>query len=302
MQVTIAKDLKESKQWVNKQVKFFRSVNLIKPYENPNKKEGTRGYTLFYELSPEAKKIVQGIQVQPLSACRVHNIRKRYAIIKQTAPISIEPRTGWIKTNKKFRGGEINKYWFSGKAGSPSITLDIYPKTIIAYPDKGQTIPAESIEQQIDITYTAMYGAIQEFIWRQKQFGVLIEVDMGKQVTKTHHGFPVDEKIIPEKRTEIKGTFVDQSITELPGKVEWEMTNPARATAADKAILKIVTIDDTLKKMLDPLHQDVDKITAHITAGTTQNIHNQQVIGALIKVFDEMAEMRKELRDLKAGK
>jgi hypothetical protein len=92
------------------------------------------------------------------------------------------------------RGGERYKFWFSGKAGLPSITLDIHPRTIVAYMDKGQKIVAHSKEEAQEMALLAIFQGLQKFIEEQSKFGITFDTDhVGEAIGKAHVGMAFRE-------------------------------------------------------------------------------------------------------------
>ena len=189
-QADIARKLGFSRAYVNQTVKRLETHSLIQRINTHPKKEGKRKYTLFYELSPELKARVKGERIaEPFTSCRVHNLRLKCHIISQSAPVNTDKRTNYAKS-WTMRGGPRHKFWFMGKAGMPSVTLDVHPKTIVCYVDKKQTIVARTPDEAKDIGWRAIYAALDKFIELQSRFDVQVDVEhTGTVIGKPHGGF-----------------------------------------------------------------------------------------------------------------
>ena len=134
------------------------------------------------------------------------------------------------------------KFWYPGKAGHPAVTLYVHPKTIVAWVDKHQMIPAQSLIDAERLGDEAIARAIDRFIDQQRLFRVTVEIDSGKIMGKRHYGALIAEGH-PDIRTakaeglNAPGWFVDNSPDDqIPGMAEAETTDLSRATGLEKVI------------------------------------------------------------------
>jgi len=209
------------------------------------------------------------------------------------------------------RGGEWHKYWYPGKAGLPSVTIDIKFKTMVAYIDKGQTIVERSKEEAEKIAWYAIFQAKDRFIEDQALFGITFEIEnVGQQIGKGHGGLVIREDGPFGKEDPVTpGVWIDKSVNkELgPGYCEVEMfgDNP-RLTRVEKglfAIEKFPDMPEAMKKInetLNPLSDNVAQVKAMLQGGITISAQYEQMLNFMTKVLTEMAEMRKENAELKA--
>jgi hypothetical protein len=307
-QAGIASKLKFSRSYVNQVIKRLLSFNLIQRIETHPSAEGKRDYTHFYQLSPELKgRIGKNAPEEVFTACRVHNLRLKVKLISQSAPISVDKRASWSKS-WNMRGWTANKYWFSGKAGMPSVTLDVNPKNIVCYVDKKQTIVAKTPAEAEDIGWRSIYAALDKFIELQSRFGVQIDVaHTGTVIGKPHGGFVGTDSPAMEEGVRTKEWWIDRSQeAELgPGHPELETTNKEGMTRLDNLIkvseqVDLVALPEMFRGMIDPLNQNVLKVEAMLQGGITMSQQYTQMVNFMTKVMDEMAELRKESLELKA--
>ncbi|MFA5408287.1 MAG: helix-turn-helix domain-containing protein, partial [Bacilli bacterium] len=126
-------------------------------------------YNATYSVNPTLKKqIDRETGYIQYTNCRVHNIRRSYPILRQSGPVATDPRTGFEKS-WEMRGGTRYKYFFPGKGTAPNITIDVHPGTLTAYPDRGQTVTAESIQDAEELTRKAIEDAIALFTEKQRR-------------------------------------------------------------------------------------------------------------------------------------
>jgi hypothetical protein len=209
------------------------------------------------------------------------------------------------------RGGERHKYWFPGKAGMPSVTVDVHPKTLVFYMDRGQTIVAKTKEEARDIAWLAIYKAKDQFILEQSRFGITFETEIGgEEISKPHVGLAFRENGPLDYETHIPGTWVDKSVEkELgPGYKEFEMhIDHPLATPLEKGVMAVARVGDTIKESLQtampeamkefgrtfaPLTAEIHTVMAHIQSG--QSVQNQ--INQLVVL---VAQLVKDNHDLK---
>jgi hypothetical protein len=206
------------------------------------------------------------------------------------------------------RGGARHKFWFSGKAGMPSVTLDIHPKTIVAYVDRKQTIVAKTPQEAEDIGWRSIYAALDKFIELQSRFNVQIDVaHTGTVIGKPHGGFVGTDSPVMEEGVKTKEWWIDRSQeAELgPGHPELETTNKEGMTRLDNLIkvseqVDLVALPEMFKGMIDPLNQNVLQVQAMMQGGITISQQYEKMLNFMTHVMNEMAEMRKENAELKA--
>lgn len=239
-QSQIAKRLNLSRQYVCQFVRKLLEKGLIEQSEKT-----PTGYNCMYNLIPQLKRQIEAHtkEVQ-FSACRVHNIRLKYPI-RLTGEISTDKRTGYFMS-WEMRGGTRHKYFIQGTAGKPDITIDVHLNTIVAYPDAGQTVYAESIEDSETLITASIHEAVSTFIQNQKHFGTDIEIQnpslAGKLISKIHYGFNFrkNSPFAPEQ-TGLNDFWIDNSPEKNgeKGHSEFETENKAAATALDSAVIAI---------------------------------------------------------------
>jgi predicted transcriptional regulator len=310
-QSQVADKLGFSRAYINQQIKRLISFNLIQRIETHPSVEGKRDYTHFYELSPELKgRIASNKPEEVFTAMRTHNIRRKFKIISQSAPPTKDKRTSYSKS-WMMRGGERHKFWFPGKAGYPSVTVDVHPKTLVFYMDRGQNIVAHTKEEARNIAWLAIYKAKDQFVLEQSKFGITFETEIGgEEISKPHVGLVFRENGPLDSETHIPGTWVDASPEkELgPGFKEFEMhIDHPLATPLEKGVMAVARVGDTIKESIQlampeamkefeksfaPLTSEIHTVMAHIQSG--QSVQNQ--INQLIVL---VAQLVKDNHDLK---
>jgi len=268
-------------------------------------------YNSFYELSKELKVHVKDETAPKLTNCDVHHIRRKYRILHVSLPVSKDKRAGYLKS-WGMRGGDRYKHWYPGKAGEPSVTVDVHPHTIIVYPDARQKVLAGSIQEAEDKMNMACHNAVQKFLRIQAKFGIHIEVDeIGQQITPTHYAFPLSKSspfanagsLAPE-------TWTDGSPEKHgePDRLEYEMTDRGKATALDQAIDKVMSVDALVKdsvreampeamkefeKSFGPLTSEIQTVMAHLQSG--QSVQNQ--INQLVFIVGKLLEGQHKIEE-----
>lgn len=307
-QSQIAKRLGWSRPYINQEIKKLESKKLIRRIDQ-TPKQGTRQYTYFYELTSQVKAICKPDNAEQYSACRVHNLRKKIIILTQSSPLSLDKRTGYQKS-WEMRGWQGHKYWYPGKAGTPSVTLDINPKSIIAYVDKKQHIIAKNPQEAMEIGWRSIYAAVDQFIEQQRRFSVQVDVEhVGETLGKPHGGFVGSDSPVMEEGVTKKDWWIDRSQeAELgPGHPELETDKPENMTRLDNLIqvseqVDLTTIPTAMKEInekLNPLSSNVSQAVAMLQGGITISQQYEQMLNFMTKVLDEMAMMRKENAELK---
>lgn len=262
-------------------------------------------YNATYSVNPTLKKqIDRETDYIRYTNCRVHNIRRSYTILRQSGPVATDPRTGYEKS-WNMRGGTRFKFFFPGKGTAPNITIDVHPGTLTAYPDRGQTITAENIQDAEELTRKAIEDAITLFIEKQRLFGVYLEVTHGRQSTKTHYGFAFSRDAPhAAEQTALPGFWIDHSpeANGNPRHAEIETLDPARATGLDRAILQMHRLDSTIAdhitaaipQAIQPLTAQLNSIEAAVCGGITM----QQKVDSLTQILAAMLKKNEQLWDI----
>ncbi len=237
------------------------ATHSVKPPEIEFQKSSTC-YNVLYDVPEHLKRQVE--QAAPevqVSACRVHNIRLKYTY-GLDGTINTSRKTGYIKS-WAMRGGDRHKFLIPGRTGYPDIMIDVHPGTLIAYPDGGQTMAAETVEEVETVTRAAIHEAITEFAGRQTRHGVRIAIhrpaNTGRQVTQTHYGFPFpDNSPYAAEQTRLPGFWIDHSPEGhgLPGHAEIETLNSGAASALDAGIHKILNLESILARTIPTAMND----------------------------------------------
>lgn len=303
-QTDIAARLKFSRPYVNQVIKKLESLNLVKRINTQKAPGGTRHYNYFYEVSSEAL-----VPDQPFTACRVHNIRKKFKILQQSGPISTDKHTSYSKS-WTMRGGPRHKFWYPGRAGFPSVTIDVHPKTLVAYIDKGQFVTARDIEQAKEISWYAILQAKEKFIEQQERFGVHLGVEpVGEDIAKIHYGFLFDERSpIAQENISLPGWWIDKSPEEKLGQHirEVETDRPGEAYPLENGIRNIQKLPDTVKasiheampeamkefeKSFGPLTSEIHTVMAHLQSGEPLQYKVDQLVVMFAKVLEQQSQI-----------
>ena len=303
-QADIARKLGYSRPYINQTIKRMQSLGMIQRINTQEAREGTRQYNLFYEVCPDVK--IPDIE---FTACRVHNIRKKFTIIRQSGPASTDHRASYTKS-WQMRGWQGHKYWYPGKAGMPSVTIDVNPKTLVIYVDKGQKIIARDPEQAKEIAWYAIYQARDKFIEQQRLFHVEFEIERaGEDIAKVHGGFAIGEKTAKEG-VSVPGWWIDQSDTREMSYAEAETDIPGAMSRLDRTI-KLSEKIDTLEAMpeamkeisekLNPLNQNVNAVMAQLQGGRPIEQMFQNALDMMLRMMEKMDRMDDEIRKLKGG-
>lgn len=202
----------------------------------------------------------------------------------------------------------------------PSVTIDVHPKTIVAYVDKGQQIVARSYEEAQQLGWYAIFQAKEKFVEQQHLFGISLEIEnVGNQIGKTHLGLisredgplaamkKAQEKI-PEERvmSAEHPVWIDGSIKKELGpdyfEIEMFGDNPA-ATPVEETIQSIANLPETIRaampealaelEKIGPLTSEVHTVLAHIQSG--QAVQNQ--VNQLIMMFGKVLDQQHKILD-----
>jgi len=341
-QAEIGRRLNVSRQYVNQIVSKFQKYNLVKKNgrawtvkyrtdDRPHREdyltrekaeaaaeqarkngisptiEPTAGspYNATYAVNPALRKqIDRETDYIQYTNCRVHNIRRSYTILRQSGPVATDPRTGYEKS-WNMRGGARHKFFYPGKGTAPNVTIDVHPGTLTAYPDRGQTVTAESIQDAEELTRKAIADAIALFVEGQRRFGVYLEVTHGRQPTKTHYGFAFStDAPHAAEQTALPGFWIDHSPESNgdPYHAEIETLDPARATGLDRAIMQMHRLDSTIAdhitaaipQAIQPLTAQLNSIEAAVCGGITmqQKLDNvTQILAAVMKRNEQLWDL-----------
>jgi len=309
-QADIARKLQVSRSYVNQVIKRMETHGLIQRIPTHPTIPGKRSYNLFYELSPELKSRVKGDKMaEPFTACRVHNLRMKVAITSVSDPLSTDKRTGY-QHSWKMRGPLRHKYWYSGKAGMPSCTVDYHIRTLVCYVDKKQTIIAKTPKEAEDIGWRAIYQALDQFIELQSKFGIQIDVaHTGTVIGKPHGGFVGTDSPAMDEGVKTKEWWIDRSQeAELgPGHPELETTNKEGMTRLDNLIkvseqVDLTALPEMIRATVDPLNQNVLSVMAQLQGGRPVEAMFQQAVGLLAQMMEKMNKMDDEIKELKGMK
>jgi hypothetical protein len=197
-----------------------------------------------------------------------------------------------------------------GKAGMPSVTLDVHPKTIVCYVDKKQMIVARTPDEAKDVGWRAIYAALDKFIELQSRFGVQVDVEhTGTVIGKPHGGFVGSDSPVMEEGVRTKNWWIDRSQeAELgPGHPELETDEPGGMTRLDALIkvseqVDLVRLPEMFKGMVDPLNQNVLAVMAQLQGGRPVEAMFQQAVGLLAQMMEKMNKMDDEIKELRKVK
>lgn len=192
----------------------------------------------------------------------------------------------------------------------PSVTLDVNPRTIVAYVDKKQFIPAHTPDEAKEIGYRAIYAAVDSFVQQQAKFNVRIETaHTGEPIGKPHGGFVGTQSKVMEEGVTLDHWWIDKSVeSEVgPGKVELETDVPEGMTKLDRLIkaseeVDIPKLPEMFKSMIDPLNKNMLAVMAQLQGGRPAEAMLLQAVGLLSQMMERLNKMDDELRELKKVK
>lgn len=221
-------------------------------------------YNIWYELEPHLmRQLEQATPDVQVSTCRVHHIRLKYSY-KCIGNICTDYRTDFC-SSWEMRGGTRYKFFVQGKGGKPDVTIDVHPKTIVAYPDAGQTVYAESIEESKTIITAAIHEAVLKFQQQQELFGTKIDIKnpslVGKLISKAHAGFKfLKNTPFAQEQTKIEGCWIDSSPEKNgeKGYAEFETDDEEIAAPLDQSIMWLIKEGrNSRKSPFDSIREDV---------------------------------------------
>jgi biotin operon repressor len=292
-QSDIADRLRISQPRINQIVKALESKGLVKK-KIESEIKGPREYRNYYEVSPEAK--VPGTD---FNICHVHRIRMKFRIISQSGPVSLDKRTGYLKSHP-MRGWTSHKFWYSGRTPLPSITIDLNPKNLVIYMDKGQMITAKDMDQAEEIAWYAVYQARDTFVHLQEKYGTKFEIETtGTRIDKVEYGFlyhkdsGVGEAVKPLP----PNWWDDASIEpEFPNHREFETNVKPEAQAVQSAITQLKAMPEFLQsfeKKFGEVNDNVLSVVAQLQGG-------RPVETMMLNAVDLMARMSERINKLEA--
>lgn len=311
-QSLVADRMRVSRSFVSQTVTLLTKHNLVKKL-NPGR------YNSFYEIAPELKAQLDKDGVCEFSNCDTHYIKRKYRLLHKNANLSLDRRTGYMKS-KKMRGWTSHRFWHSGGAGGLRVSIEVYPHSIVAYPDARQKVIAESIEQAEDRINVEIHNAVMKFVRDQAKFGCVLEIDeVGRQITPTHYAFPMNRNSPYLKAgTTQENTWTDGSPQKHgePDRAEYETTDKDRATALDVAIDKVMAVEDIVDEQIRmampeamakfeeafaPLKQEIATVLAYVQSGQTVQNQLQQLTFLVAKQLKEKHDLQDELAKYKGG-
>jgi DNA-binding MarR family transcriptional regulator len=302
LQAGVALRLNVSRPYVNQIARGLESLGLVK----------RRGKTYFYDLSPEAKSLLSGaLALDEFTPARLHNFRKKFRILTSAPSPSLDSRAHYTGS-WKMRGPLRHKFWYSGGAGTPSVTVDYHIKTLVIYVDKGQQILARSVEEAAGLGWLAVQKARDAWIREQHGFGIDYSVEeIGTVIAKVHAGFVMMEKDPVIKEVVGNGGsvgYADYWIDKSPekelgsGHCEAETAQPENMTRLGRGIQVIETIQPEAFKDLEKIgamNDSVVRVEAMLQGGITISAQYEQMVNFMTKALDEMAAIRAENAELK---
>ena len=302
IQAGVAVRLNVSRPYVNQIVRGLEFLGLVQ----------RRGKTYFYDLSPEAKSLISGTQsLDEFIPARLHNFKKKYRILSSTREPHIKKENGepdprvHYTGSWKMRGPLRHKFWYSGEAGIPSVTVDYHIKTLVVYIDKGQQILARSVEEAITLGWLAVQKARDAWIRDQHAFGIDYSVEeAGIPIGKVHAGFAMPDSDPLMKEVFDNGGklgYADYWGDRSDGN-EAETAIPEHMTRLGRGIQMIETIQPEAFKDLGKIgamSDSVVRVEAMLQGGITISAQYEQMINFMTKALDEMAAIRLENAELK---
>ena len=312
---------KLSRPRINQIVKHLEcELGLINRVQNNKKRDGVRDYSYFYSLTDKAKAILKGnLALEELTPWRVHNHRMKFHIYQQSGSPRTDTRCGfqhsWFMRGKS----ERFKFWWHSDINLPSVSIDVHPKTIVFYTDKGQLLLARTKEQAAELGWQAIRKAMEWFVSQQRSFGVSFTLDIaGEQVGKLHLGVlahddgPLEsirkaqEKISEERVFGVEHPeWADRSTVKEtgPGTFELEMfEDDPILTPVETAFKMVADLPAGLaefNKALGPIQANTTQVLAMLQGGINMSQQYEQMLGFMTKVLNEMAAIREENRVLK---
>ena len=243
--------------------------------------------------------------MQDLTPWRVHNHRMKWHIVQQTGQICTDHRAGFQK-KWKMKGFYAHKFWWNNDINYPSVTIDVFPKTIVVYTDKGQRINARTEKEAEELGWIACRKAVKWFMETQPRFdSFFVLEEVGQKIGKLHLGMAFHEGGAIDGDTTIPGTWVDKSVEkELgPGWKEFECwENHPISSPLEAGVMAAAKIPDALKQFnesLSPINANILQVQAMLHGSITTAQQNENIIKLLSSVLSEMGAIRTENAELK---
>jgi DNA-binding MarR family transcriptional regulator len=302
-QTRIAELVHRSRPRINQLTKKMESIGLIRRINLQND-NGKRDYNYFYELTPLALELLKGDKrLEQLTPVRIHNFRRKFAIIQKTREPETDKRTGYQKS-WKMRGAIWHMYWFPGKGIMPSVSLVITPRTVIGYVDSHQTIAARDAGEAEAIGWQAIFQAQKSFVESQASFGTFIIMEeIGQQVGELHGAFPMSKDNPDMQEVRAKGGKVGHSdwFTDESEGPELETKKKPNWTRMEGLIKTAEALPDTLKQFneqLNPMAASVSQIQAMMLGSITAIQKEDNLMKYLSSIMNRMESMEKRMEQL----
>ena len=298
-QSDIADRLHISSARISQITRKLESLGLVqKKIESDIK--GPREYRNSYEVLSEAK--VSGIG---FNICHVHRIRMKFRIISQSGPASLDKRTGYSRSHQ-MRGWQSHKFWYPGRTPLPSITIDLNPKGLVIYMDRGQMITAQDMDQAEEIAWYAVYQARDMFVHLQQKYGVRFEIETtGTRIDKVEYGFlyhedsKVGEAVEPLPENWWKDKSVKQA---FPKHEEFETNVKPEAKAVHSAITQLQAMPEFLQnfeKKFGEVNENVLAVVAQLEGGRPIESMMLNAIDLMSRMSERINKLEDQLRDRK---
>jgi hypothetical protein len=298
-QSDIAKRLNISPARVSQITRKLESLGLVqKKIESDIK--GPREYRNSYEVLPEAK--ISGIG---FNICHVHRIRMKFRIISQSGPASLDKRTGYTKSHA-MRGWQSHKFWYPGRTPLPSITIDLNPKGLVIYMDRGQMITAKDMDQAEEIAWYAVYQARDMFVHLQQKYGVRFEIETtGTRIDKVEYGFlyhkdsGVGDAVKPLPKNWWDDASVEQ---EFPDHREFETNVKPEARQVQSAITQLQAMPEFMQnfeKKFGEVNQNVLAVVAQLQGGRPAESLMLNAVDLMARMSERINKLEDQLRDRK---
>lgn len=265
-----------------------------------------------------------------------HHQKYKYPILSRKSALDTEAwkrarvRSIYIKSWYP-KGRECHLWHINTQHGT--IGVEYHGKSIIAYRIEKSNVMAESIEEADQMIAAFVHEGV--LIWTGEQNASAAGIQLGAPnlITKTHYATESKEmkKLMEDGKTlNVPGMFSDNSPEEQgnPNVGHIETTNRDVADVVDRGLRNAANIEHIVKRevegamkganqqfakeiaaMLDPLHQEIGVVQAHVQGGSTlQHKFNELVTLLTISMKqreedrDQIAALRKELESLKAEK
>jgi hypothetical protein len=172
--------------------------------------------------------------------------------------------------------------------------------------DKKQTIVAKTPDEAQDIGWRSIYHALDQFIELQSRFGVQVETEhVGTVIGKVHGGFVGSDSPAMSEGVKTKNWWIDRSQeAELgPGHPELETDLPGGMTRLDNLIkvseqVDLVKLPEMFKGMIDPIHSEINALSAHIQGGNTIQYQINQQNTLILKLIEHITNLEKRLGNI----